>query len=153
MSWSDNEGGHVYRVAATGGQPERLTTVASFYSEPVYSTDGQRLVVVRGPREERQEDFSPTGLGGQARDLVWIPATGGDATLITPFRGQGRPHFAKDPTRIYVWEGSRGLVSFRFDGTDRKTHVKVTGYKNPNAEQASNASEVIMGPGRRTRAR
>jgi NAD/NADP transhydrogenase beta subunit len=37
-------------------------------------------------------------------------------------------------------------VSFRFDGTDRKTHVKVTGYKNPNAEQATNASEVIMGP-------
>jgi Tol biopolymer transport system component len=146
VSWSDAEGGHVYRVAASGGQPERLTSVSSFYSEPVYSTDGQRLVVVRGPREERQEDFSPTGLGGQARDLVWIPATGGDATLITPFRGQGRPHFAKDPGRIYVWEGSRGLVSFRFDGTDRRTHVKVTGYKNPNAEQASNASEVIMGP-------
>ena len=65
---------------------------------------------------------------------------------ITPFRGEGRPHFAKDPNRIYAWEGSRGLVSFRWDGTDRKTHVKVTGYKNPNAEQASNASEVLMGP-------
>ena len=118
----------------------------SFYSDPVYSLDGQRIVVVRGPRAERQEDFSPQGRGGQAMELVWLPAGGGETTLITPFRGQGRPHFAKDPARIYVWEGSRGLVSFRFDGTDRKTHVKVTGYKNPNAEQASNASEVIMGP-------
>jgi hypothetical protein len=37
-------------------------------------------------------------------------------------------------------------VSFRWDGTDRTTHVKVTGYKNPNAEQASNAGDVVMGP-------
>jgi Tol biopolymer transport system component len=146
VTWSDSEGGNVYRVNATGGEPEKVTQIPSFYSYPVYSPDGQRIVVVRGPREERQEDFSPTGRGGQALELVWLPAGGGEATLITPFRGDGRPHFAKDPSRIYAWEGSRGLVSFRFDGTDRKTHVKVTGYKAPTAEQASNASEVIMGP-------
>jgi Tol biopolymer transport system component len=146
VSWSDLDGGHVYRVAVEGGIPQKLTQIASFYSDPVYSPDGQRIVVVRGPRGERQEDFSPQGRGGQAMELVWLPAGGGDPTVITPFRGQGRPHFAKDPTRIYAWEGSRGLVSFRWDGTDRKTHVKVTGYKNPNAEQASNASEVIMAP-------
>lgn len=146
VSWSDADGGHVYRVAADGGAPQKLTQIASFYADPVYALDGQRIVVVRGPRAERQEDFSPQGRGGQAMELVWLPAGGGETTLITPFRGQGRPHFAKDPGRIYAWEGSRGLVSFRFDGTDRKTHVKVTGYKNPNAEQASNASEVIMGP-------
>ncbi|MCA1650651.1 MAG: hypothetical protein LC753_10345 [Acidobacteria bacterium] len=141
VSWSDADGGHVYRVAADGEAPQKLTQIASFYSDPVYSLDGQRIVVVRGPREERQEDFSPQGRGGQAMELVWLPAGGGDTTLITPFRAQGRPHFAKDPGRIYAWEGSRGLVSFRFDGTDRKTHVKVTGYKNPNAEQPTNASE------------
>jgi len=146
VSWSDSEGGHVYRAPADGGAPERLTQIASFYSDPVYSPDGQRIVVVRGAREERQEDFSPQGRGGQAMELVWLPAGGGDTTLITPYRGQGRPHFAKDPSRIYAWEGTRGLVSFRFDGTDRRTHAKVTGYKNPAAEQAGSASEVIMGP-------
>jgi Tol biopolymer transport system component len=146
VSWSDADGGHVYSVTADGGTPRKLTRISSFYSDPVYSPDGQRIIVVRGPRTERQEDFSPSGRGGQAMELVWLPAGGGETTLITPFRGPGRPHFAKDPSRIYAWEGSRGLVSFRFDGTDRKTHVKVTGYKNPAAEQPSNASEVIMGP-------
>jgi Tol biopolymer transport system component len=146
VSWSDADGGHVYRASADGGEPQRLTQVSSFYSDPVYSPDGQRIVVVRGPRRERQEDFSPQGRGGQALELVWLPAAGGDTTLISPYRAQGRPHFAKDPARIYAWEGTRGLVSFRFDGTDRKTHVKVTGYKAPNAEQATNAGEVIMGP-------
>ncbi len=146
VTWSDLEGGHVYRVAGDNGIPQKLSQISSFYSDPVYSPDGQRIVVVRGPRGERQEDFSPSGRGGQAMDIVWLPAGGGETTSITPFRGEGRPHFAKDPNRIYAWEGSRGLVSFRWDGTDRKTHVKVTGYKNPNAEQASNASEVLMGP-------
>jgi Tol biopolymer transport system component len=146
VTWSDFEGGHVYRVAADGGIPQKLTPISSYYSDPVYSPDGQRIVAVRGPRGERQEDFSPQGRGGQAMDIVWLPAAGGETTTITPFRGNGAPHFAKDPNRIYAFEGTRGLVSFRWDGTDRKTHVKVTGYRNPAAEQAGPASDVMMGP-------
>ncbi len=146
VTWSDEDGGHVYRVNASGGQPERLTRVSSFYSDPVFSPDSQRIVVVRGPREERREDFSPAGRGGQALELVWIPAGGGDATLITPYRSQGRPHFGADPTRIYTWEGNKGLVSFRWDGTDRRTHAKITWYKNPLANDPNAATEVTIGP-------
>jgi Tol biopolymer transport system component len=146
VTWSDEDGGHVYRVAADGGQPERLTRVPSFYSDPVFSPDSRRIVALRGPREERREDFSPAGRGGQALELVWIPAEGGNATLITPYRGQGRPHFGADPSRIYSWEGRKGLVSFRWDGTDRRTHAKITGYKAPLASEAGPADEVVMGP-------
>lgn len=146
VTWSDEDGGHVYRVAAEGGQPERLTRVSSFYSDPVFSPDSQRIVVVRGPREERQEDFSPAGRGGQALELVWVPAAGGTATLISPYRGEGRPHFGADPNRIYSWEGRRGLVSFRWDGTDRQTHAKITGYKAPLAADPGPADDVVMGP-------
>ena len=146
VTWSDEEGGHVYRVASSGGDPEQLTRVSSFYSDPVYSPDGQRIVVVRGPRMERQEDFSPRGTGGQALELVWLPAAGGNVTMISPFRDAGRPHFSADQSRIYAWQGNRGLVSFRWDGTDRRTHVKVTGYKNPLAENPNPAADVIIGP-------
>jgi imidazolonepropionase-like amidohydrolase/Tol biopolymer transport system component len=160
-SWSDADGGHLYRAAADGGSgaPQRLTEIASFYSDPVYSPDGQRIVAVRGPRMERQEDFSPTGRGGQAMELVWLPAAGGATTVISPHRGPGRPHFASDPNRIYTWEvrvrpgvGPQGpsatgtLVSFRFDGTDRRSHVRVTGFKHPLAENPSPAARVLVGP-------
>ena len=32
-----------------------------------------------------------------------------------------------DPDRVYVWAGADGLVSMRYDGTDRRTHLRVTG--------------------------
>ena len=55
-------------------------------------------------------------------DLIWVPSQGGDPTVISPARGANRPHFADDPERIY-FTTSGGLVSMRFDGTDRRTHL------------------------------
>lgn len=147
VTWSDTEGGHLYRVPADlSAPPERLSQVPAFYSQPTYSPDNRRIVLVRGPRVERTEDFSAQGRGGQVLDLVWFPADGGQTTRIAPYRGPGRPHFSADPSRIYVWEGRRGLASFRLDGTDRRVHVRVTGYKSPTAEQANPASEVLIAP-------
>ena len=60
------------------------------------------------------------------RILVWIPADGGDANLILPARGSGGAHFTHEKDRIYV-NTPGGLVSLRYDGTDRRTHLIVKG--------------------------
>jgi Tol biopolymer transport system component len=145
VTWSDADAGHVRRVPAAGGTVETLTTVPSFYSDPIYTPDGSRIVVVRGPRVERMEDFSSSGTGGQGLDLMWMPAAGGELTRIAPHRGDA-PHFGPENDRLYVWEGRNGLVSFRFDGTDRREHVKVTGYRAPGAQQAGQASAGRISP-------
>jgi len=145
VTWSDADAGHVRRVPAGGGRVETLTRVPSFYSEPIYTPDGSRIAVVRGPRVERMEDFSSSGTGGQGLDLMWMPAAGGELTRIAPHRG-GAPHFGPENDRIYVWEGRNGLVSFRFDGTDRREHLKVTGYRAPGAQQPSQASSARISP-------
>ena len=145
VTWSDADAGHLRRVPAAGGTVETLTRVPSFYSEPIYTPDGSRIVLVRGPRVERMEDFSSSGTGGQGLDLMWMPATGGDLTRIAPHRGDA-PHFGPENDRIYVWEGRGGLVSFRFDGTDRREHVKVTGYRAPGAQQPGQASAARISP-------
>src|ERR1044072_501188 len=66
-----------------------------------------------------------------------IPAAGGEATRVTWIgagasqEGRNVPHIGPDSTRMYVWAGTEGLVSMRFDGTDRKVVVRVTGPPPP----------------------
>ena len=55
--------------------------------------------------------------------------------IVVPARGVGRPHFTADPDRIYLYlsqglyagGGPNGLISVRWDGTDRREHLRVTG--------------------------
>lgn len=146
VTWSDNTGGHVYKVRATGGRPQRLSTVPAYYADPVWRPDGHEVVVAKGPWQQRRDLSYFNFIGGQGMDLVRLPADGGPEQRIGPLRGV-RPHFADRNDRIYVYEGGNGLISMRLDGTDRKVHAKVTGMQPPfGGREATPASEVVMGP-------
>jgi Tol biopolymer transport system component len=146
VTW-DTDGGHIWRIAADGrGRPQQLTRVPAFYTDLVWSPDGGRIVALRGNAFMRNQTFSEFGGLRIPLDVVWLPATGGDIALIVPARGLGSPHFAGDPDRIFVYS-REGLISMRFDGTDRRAHVRVTGRPNPRAPQPPAADAVIMRPG------
>lgn len=123
---SMRDGGHIYRVAASGARPQRLTNASYFWSRPTFSPDGQRIVALRAPYRSYQEGGGGGGGGGSGQDIVWLPANGGEATMVAPSSGLGLPHFANDPQRIYLYGGQRGLVSMRWDGTDQRSHLRVT---------------------------
>ena len=148
-SWSQEDGGHLYRVRADGrGRPQRLTRRSAFYQNPVYSPDGTRIVALRGPARAYMEALAG-GVPGGTEDIVWIPAAGGDATMISPAGGLATPHVTRDSSRIYLYGGGRGLVSMRWDGTDLRTHVRVRGAPPPGGGGGgggANASLVMMAP-------
>ncbi len=50
-------------------------------------------------------------------------------TIIDKSKGRTLPHFTKVNDRIYLNHGSKGLISIRWDGTDEKEHLKLTGIK------------------------
>ena len=153
VSWSD-EGGHIWRMRTNGrGQPKRLTERPGFYSDPVFSPDGERIVALRATSHERRQrefDFgTPTG-----SDLIWLPANGGPATTIMPARGYGPPHFGPEADRIYLYaaanpfgaaEGS-GLMSVRYDGTDRRLLLSATGPGIYSAEGEVGAADIRLAP-------
>ena len=143
-TWDDEVGGHIHSVDAAGGDPLRLTTAPALYNEPVWSPDGGRILAVRGPARAYDEALT-RGVPGGAADLVWIPARGGDAIVIAPAR-YGTHHFTANPDRIYAYGREEGLVSFRWDGTDTKRHVRVVGTGPPGSTEPTPASLVVMAP-------
>jgi Tol biopolymer transport system component len=146
VTWAP-EGGHIWRTAADGrGRPQRLTSVPAFYTNLAWSPDGSRIVALRGNAFMRTQTFSEFGGLRIPLDVVWLPAGGGAVTMIVPARGLGTPHFAGEADRVYVYS-REGLISMRFDGTDRRTHLRVTGRPNPRTPQPPVAEAVVMRPG------
>jgi len=133
VSWSDKNGGDVWRVPLAGGTPEKLTKIAGHYANPEWSPAGDKLVVIRGSglefreRQPEEEEFF---------DITWMPSSGGDLQYVTAvgvadtFRFHPQAWFSADGTRLYYRDfikpqkrsddPKNDLVSIRLDGTDKK---------------------------------
>ena len=143
VTWS-SEGGQLWKVPAAGGAPQQLSKSLAVYSNPAWSPDGSKIVALRGNAYDRENSEFDGGQTANA-DLVWIPADGGDAHLILPARGAGGPHFTHEQDRIYVYT-PQGLISLRYDGTDRRTHLQVKGQGPFFAEEPVPADDVQPSP-------
>jgi Tol biopolymer transport system component len=145
VTWSE-DGGQIFKARADGsGDPQQLTRLAAQYQQPTWSTAGDRIVALRNPARAFEESTGPGG-GGAEMDIVHVPAAGGEATLVAAAAGRQHPHFVNGSDRIYLFHGQKGLVSIRFDGTDEKAHVKVTGATRPGQKEPDSADVVLMAP-------
>ena len=145
VTYSQEEGGHLYSVKTNGTDLERLTDQAAFYTEPVWSLDGNRIVAIRAPRRTYEEALTQNVQRGSS-DLIWLPSEGGDATLIAQVSGLRKPHFSQQVDRIYATQNGTGLVSIRWDGSDRREHVQIRGSNNGGSGPGSAASLIVMSP-------
>jgi imidazolonepropionase-like amidohydrolase/Tol biopolymer transport system component len=127
VTW-ENNAGHVYKLnfKAKDPKPVRLTSVPGSYTEPVWSYQSNRIVFLRGAAQTFRDADGPFFQGAQ-EDILWISGDGGALNFIAKAKGRGNPHFTKAEDRIYLYHGQKGLLSIRWDGTDEKAHLKVTG--------------------------
>mgnify|MGYP002777205195 CR=1 FL=1 len=161
VSW-EGTGGNIYKLnfKVKGAKPVKLTQTPAIYSTPAWY--GNRIVFLKGAAHNYRESEGPFAFSSQ-EDLMWISGDGGAVNFIAKSRGRGNPHFTKSSDRIYLYNGAKGLVSIRWDGTDEKTHLKVTGitvYGFANDEnhcmlvetaaepqrEPSNATVILMAP-------
>ena len=148
VSW-DTRGGHIWRIRADGGaRPQLLTPLPAFYTDPTFTPDGKRLVALRASSYERlyreNDHGAPVG-----SDVIWLPASGGAPRMVMPSRGYASPHFGPEDDRIYLYQkesGNSGLVSVRFDGTDRRQLVGANGPGIFFAEDSVAADDVRISP-------
>ena len=133
VTWSDANGGHVWKAPLGGGTPQKLTTKAGHYANPEWSPDGQRLVLIQGSGLEfrgRQPEEE------QLFQIRWMPASGGETQFVTTvkiadtFRFHPQAWWNRDGSRLYYRDyippakqaddPKNELVSIRPDGTDKR---------------------------------
>jgi Tol biopolymer transport system component len=146
ISWS-HDGGHIKRVRARGSnnRPQTLSETSGFYALPAWSPDGKRIVAMRGSSQILQAATGPAWSVPGA-SIVWIDADGGAVNFIDYAKGRDLPHFVADSDRIYLSHGREGLVSIRFDGTDQRSHLKVTGHSIAGQKEPNTPDFILMAP-------
>ena len=158
VTWDDTGRGHVWRVPAAGGAPQRLTREAGDYVDPVWSPDGRSVIVARGEGATARQGTlthnsyyelvriaaNPTAAGDTGVALRAITGRGGARTqLVRPsFGPEGRIFYPEQRTAppaaagAPAGRGGMALVSVAADGSDKQDHLSF-----PNAE------EIVPSPG------
>src|SRR5690606_20837810 len=83
-------------------------------------------VFVKGSAQSYREATGP-GAFASRQTINWIPSKGGKSSFVTNADLGANPHFVKGDDRIHLYSPKDGLISVRWDGTDKKTYVKVKG--------------------------
>lgn len=146
LAWVTWEGtaGHLYKMnlKTKGAKPVRLTTTPGLYSEPVWAFQGNKIVFFRGSTQTFKDAPDPFFNGAQ-EDILWVSGDGGNVNFISKSKGRASAHFVKSDDRIYLYSFQKGLVSMRWDGTDEKVHVRVTGITTYGSELGENHCMLV----------
>ena len=128
-TWN-SDGGNIYKItfgAKGAGTPQKLTKETGLYQELNFNLTGDRIVFRSGRAQAYKNAYGP-GYDGSEDDLCWIPATGGDITVIDKSRGRYNMHFVKSqPDRIFFDNNVGDLSSFKWDATDEKIYAHISG--------------------------
>jgi imidazolonepropionase-like amidohydrolase/Tol biopolymer transport system component len=125
-TWNDGQLGAVRTIDRNGRNARTVTRERGHYVEPSFSRDGTRIVYRR---------IGGDGLRGQLHSreagVYWVPAAGGEATLVT--RSGARPAFnaAGDRVFVHTFEPAAspdglpraGFASVALSGGDRILHL------------------------------
>ena len=137
VSWTNEEGGHVWETDISSGNSRRITWQDGFYTHPVYAPDGT-IVVVRSRSEARRSVYLEFGQFRNA-ELVTLDRQGNPQVIAQGDMG-GTPHFLDDGS----W-----LIN-RPDGVyDVESGEKLVGVSGPNwyfAEGPAQADDIRVSP-------
>ncbi|MBZ5857450.1 amidohydrolase family protein [Flavihumibacter profundi] len=140
-SWTGN-GGHLYKISLNAKTPpQQLTKTPGLYQFSKFTPSGDRIVFQRSQAEVYKQSISPN-YNDAEDDLCWIPANGGDVTVIDKALGRYNPHFVNGQNRIYLNQNGQ-LLSIQWDGSDQKVHAKISGITTYGMSNFKNGRPVM----------
>jgi hypothetical protein len=95
-TWQDDIGGHVYKTVfgAKGPVTTQLTKEPAVFVEIAWAPNDRIIFTKAGTR--LYKDAIDPFISGAELEIAWIPASGGDITVIDKANGRGNPHFNKE---------------------------------------------------------
>ncbi|MDH3272720.1 MAG: amidohydrolase family protein, partial [Gemmatimonadota bacterium] len=139
-TWDDFERGHLWRIPADGGAPERLSADPGEYINPVWAPDAGSLLVTRGSgATARGRNWA----NNPWYEIVSVPLDGGEPGVVArastrhdggaqaggrrqivraSFGAEGRVYYPEEAPPDSARRGT-ALVSVLPDGTDRRVHA------------------------------
>ena len=146
-TWDEKEGGAIYKTSLKSrNKTTKITQENGVYSYPTWNNDGSKIVFIKSS----ENDFIEYGNGGVDSQIMWVSSNGGNNNFIDKTKGRSFPHFVMGSNRIHLYSRSNGLSSVRWDGTDEKKILKITGisvYGTPGRKTLpSSASYIIKSP-------
>ena len=154
VTWSDKTGGSLYKVRSDGKRNPILLTqsndkrINGVYMNPTWNPAGDRIVFTFGNARNYRYSEGPGAFKSNEK-IMWISSDGGKLNYISESNGRSFPHFVNGKDRIYLFHNSKGLISIKWDGTDEKNIIKVTGttpYGSGDTKRPSNASLILISP-------
>ena len=157
VTWDDTGRGHVWKVTASGGTPQRLTREPGDYTDPTWSGDGRGVIVARGEGATARQRTMTHNVWFDVMRLDANPSAAGDTGVTiaiinrpsgTSISGEARrqlPRPSVGPEGRVFWpevragtDAARGtaLMSVRPDGSDKQEHLTFPA-----------ADEIIPSPG------
>jgi len=158
VTWDNKVGGAIYKKRADGKRKVILLTTdltgkkSGVFMNPKWNFEGDKIVFLIGDERSYKESYGPYAFKSNEK-IMWVSSKGGKLNFIDDSKGREYPHFVKGKDRIYLFHYSDGLVSIKWDGTDQKKILKVTGatpYGSGDTKSPSSADIILISPDGKT---
>lgn len=148
VTWSARDGGQIWSMPARGrSAPKQLTKVSAFYTEPVFSSDGKSVLALRASHYDRLRATSEID-PSRATDIIKLPASGGEAQLISHAHGARVLELGSEPNliRFFTPEGVKTLRIDEPSSTPRRALVVQAHHWSQYVDVPGPAQEVRLSP-------
>jgi Tol biopolymer transport system component len=125
ITWSESDGGALLKANVRTNQITKLNTDKALFGAPAWSFNN-RIAYFKSPNRTYKNAEGPF-IDDEDSKMYWINANGGKENFIDFSKSRGNLHFTKDTSKVYLNTGDGSLISIRWDGTDTKSYVKISG--------------------------